>query len=601
MQVSKEFAAVEGIEDAIDERVSLDDMHLHNNSYILDANNDVVSDIYSGENRIILAYDLIPDELIDLLIATEDRSFLDHPGFDATGIARALFVNLQSDGIEQGASTITQQVARNLYLSHDQTYDRKLTELLYAYEMEQTFDKEKILELYFNSIYFANGVYGIEAAAQYYFDKTTTDLSLAEGAFLLAIPNNPAYYNPLNQKERTLLRQERFIDNLYSEGGIDAGTALEAKNEVIELNTTSKVDEYPDYVAYVYDEFKELVGQSEGYSARINSAGPEERGRIQDILNERVNEILSDGVIIETALQPSVQETVVSTMNRQLEPKTYQGSFVLIDHQTNEIKAITGGMNYNKFDFHRGHKAFRQPGSAFKPLLVYGPLLDETRLRPRSVIDAGPIERNGYSPVNFGGTVYGKTSMMNALTHSYNTAAVRMLDMIGPDTGFQYVEQLGFSRLSSEDYRLPAALGGLTYGTSVLEMTRAYTVFQKEGVYRPARAIKQVTTVDGELLFEWADEARQVFTPDGARHMRSMLGNVVNEGTGSPMNVNGYSDVGGKTGTSNDFNDLWFIGSADQYTAGVWAGYDSPQSLENQSNAHLTLWEAVMNALAENH
>lgn len=601
MQVSKEFAAVEGIEDAIDERVSLDDMHLHNNSYILDANNDVVSDIYSGENRIILAYDLIPDELIDLLIATEDRSFLDHPGFDATGIARALFVNLQSDGIEQGASTITQQVARNLYLSHDQTYDRKLTELLYAYEMEQTFDKEKILELYFNSIYFANGVYGIEAAAQYYFDKTTTDLSLAEGAFLLAIPNNPAYYNPLNQKERTLLRQERFIDNLYSEGGIDADTALEAKNEVIELNTTSKVDEYPDYVAYVYDEFKELVGQSEGYSARINSAGPEERGRIQDILNERVNEILSDGVIIETALQPSVQETVVSTMNRQLEPKTYQGSFVLIDHQTNEIKAITGGMNYNKFDFHRGHKAFRQPGSAFKPLLVYGPLLDETRLRPRSVIDAGPIERNGYSPVNFGGTVYGKTSMMNALTHSYNTAAVRMLDMIGPDTGFQYVEQLGFSRLSSEDYRLPAALGGLTYGTSVLEMTRAYTVFQKEGVYRPARAIKQVTTVDGELLFEWADEARQVFTPDGARHMRSMLGNVVNEGTGSPMNVNGYSDVGGKTGTSNDFNDLWFIGSADQYTAGVWAGYDSPQSLENQSNAHLTLWEAVMNALAENH
>ncbi|WP_232318154.1 transglycosylase domain-containing protein [Salisediminibacterium beveridgei] len=600
MQVSKEFAAVEGIEEAIDERVSLDDMQLHNNSYILDANHEVVSDIYSGENRIILEYDDIPETLVDLLIATEDRTFRDHPGFDATGIARALMVNLQSDGIEQGASTITQQVARNLYLSHDQTYDRKLTELLYAYEMEQAFDKEEILELYFNSIYFANGVYGIEAAAQYYFNKSTADLSLAEGAFLLAIPNNPAYYNPLNSKERTLLRQERFINNLFDEGGIDEETAIQSKNETIELKTTRKVDDYPDYVSYVYDEFKELVGQSEGYSSRLNSASPEERDRIQEMLNDRVNNLLSDGIIIETALQPSVQETVVSTMNRQLTHNTYQGAFVLIDHQSNEIKAITGGQDYNKFDFHRGHKAFRQPGSAFKPLLVYGPLLDETRLRPSSVIDAGPFERDGYSPVNFGGAVYGKSSILNALTHSYNTAAVRMLDMIGVDKGFQFIEQLGFSRITPADYRLPASLGGLTYGTSVLEMTRAYTVFQRDGVYRPARAIKRVTTIDGEVLYEWADEAHQVFTPDGTRHMKSMLANIVNEGTARPLNLSGYSYVGGKTGTSNDFNDLWFIGSADHYTAGVWVGYDNPKSLESQSNAHLSIWEAVMNALAQN-
>ncbi|ADI00059.1 transglycosylase domain-containing protein [Salisediminibacterium selenitireducens] len=597
MQVSKEFTHIEHVASSLEERISLDDVRLHNNSYMLDANGDVISDVYAAENRILIAFEAIPETLINLLLATEDRNYFDHPGFDVTGISRALFVNLQSDGIEQGGSTITQQVARNLYLTHDQTYDRKITELLYAYQMEQEFDKEDILTLYFNTIYFANGVYGIEAASRYYFDKTAEELSIAEGAFLLAIPNNPSYYNPLQYKERTETRQKRFISNLHTEGHIDEATANAAMEESVTLVPSQKTDEFPDYVTYVYDELKELIAYAEGFNRRIRSAGQEERARIQEQLNSRVDDLLREGAVIETALDPELQRSVVTSMNNRLRGRGYQGAFALINHHTKELKAITGGYNYSKFDFHRGHRAYRQPGSAFKPLLVYGPLLEETRLTPSSVIDAGPIERNGYSPINFAGAVYGNDSVRNAFMKSYNTAAVRMLDMIGVETGFEYVEQLGFSELVPEDCRLPSALGGLTRGTNVLEMTRAFSVFQTDGAYTPARAIRSVTSVDGELLYEWDDNARQVFSPDTARQMRSLMESVVTDGTANRLQYNLGNYVGGKTGTSNDFHDLWFVGSTDTYTAGVWAGYDSPASLEATPSVHLDLWGYVMRNL----
>lgn len=600
METARELSSVRSLHDVLDEAVEFEEIDLSSNSKIVDRNGNVVSDVYAAENRIYLSYEEIPSKVREAFIAIEDQSFFDHPGFDLTGIARAFLVNVQSQAIEQGGSTITQQLARNLYLSHSQSYERKLTELLYAYHLERLLSKEEILELYMNTVYFANGVYGIEAAAEYYLGSSAAELTLAQTAYLTSIPNNPTHYNPLENPDAADERKKWVLEKMHEMNYADNESYENALEEEISLHTFEKADEFPDYVTYVFHELQELISAEEGFDTKLRAASDsEERSRIRERLQTRTDEVLASGITIETALDPDIQNHAVSALQDRLAPSDIQGAVSIIDHEDAEIVAVTGGTDYRKFDFHRGFQAYRQPGSAIKPLLVYAPLLEEFNMSSSSIIDASPIKRGDYEPENFGGAVYGKVSIEEALKNSYNTAAVRTLDLIGIDEGFGYFNQFDFNGLQTADYSLPAALGGLHSGVTVHEITQAYTAFATGGVYKSPKAIQKVTDTDGNIMYEWPTVNKEVWNPKTVENMRDMMSSVVSDGTGSGASFNTDSYLGGKTGTTNEFHDLWFVGSTDSYTAGLWLGNDTPASLyrESSQNLHTTLWRDVMQGI----
>ncbi|MFA9557572.1 transglycosylase domain-containing protein [Evansella sp. AB-rgal1] len=595
----EEWHAAKSLPLVLDESINLTDFTIAKNSVIVDSNNNKLSDIYSSENRIYLPYEEIPKTVVDALLAAEDQQFFSHKGFDIKGIARALLVNIQSDSLEQGGSTVTQQLVRNLFLTHDKSYERKISELLYAYQMEQQMTKEQIIELYVNVIYFKNGVYGMEAASRFYFNKKADDLTVAEVAFLSAIPNNPERFNPLKNKENTHARKEWILLKMFETHVINEETYIAALDEEISLNLYKKVDLYPDYVTYVYHELRQLVGEKEGYFQRMDMESNEEKRMLLQIeLEMAVAELLQDGVTIETAFIPHIQQEVSKAIDTNLSNSKLQVGTTVIDHTQNEIVAISGGVNYEKFGFHRAYQSFRQPGSAIKPLLVYAPYIEETGSNAKTTIDASSFVKNGYQPQNYGRASYGRVSMEAAFKHSYNTAAVRVLDTMGVTTAFEYFSQLGFERVSMNDMILPAALGGIENGVSVLEMTRAYSTFATGGVYESPKAIRRVVGNDGRVLYAWDSDGVQVLSEETTLEIRKMMNKVVTEGTGRNAHFSTSGYIGGKTGTTNNYHDLWFVGSTDRYTSGIWLGYDTPSSMNNvNQRLHLTIWRAYMSQI----
>lgn len=594
--VTNEFKQVQTIDALLDDKITTDDFTLNINSYMYDFNGHLISEIYSNENRIYLPFSSIPTHAVNAVIATEDQHFFSHKGFDMNGIVRALLVNAENQAIEQGGSTITQQLVKQIYLSNERTYNRKLTEVLYAYKIEQLFSKEKILEYYLNTIYFQNGVYGIEAASKFYFSRPSKELSVAEIAFLSAIPNNPTFYNPFVYPDNTNKRKDWVLAKMLELNFISENQYLAAKEEKIEVKRKNKIDLFPDYVTYIHYELEQLIGEKEGFNEKIKTASTnEEKAYFIDERQKRTKELIASGIHIYTALDPQMQEKVSEVVERHLSNQEIQASAVMIDHDSKNIVAISGGRGYQKFEFHRGYQAFRQPGSSIKPLLVYGPYLSETNGSIYSTISGAPFCKNGYCPQNYGGSTYGNVKLETALKKSYNTAAVRMLDQIGIKTAFSYFHKLGFSKIDEGDERLPAALGGLTYGVSPLEMTNAYTVFANEGTFQKARGIKKVLDQNGEVLFEWDDEPKTVWNKDTNTKMRSLLKKVITEGTARKALFQAEY-IGGKTGTTNDFHDLWFIGLNQKYTTGVWIGYDQPKSLNHYStqSPHLLIWRDIM-------
>lgn len=593
---SGELNKVQSIDDVLERNVTPEDFIFKNNSYIYDANQNIVSEIYNTENRVVLPYQDIPPYFIQAMISTEDQHFYNHKGFDMNGIARAFLTNAEKQSIEQGGSTLTQQLVKNIYLSNERTYNRKLSELLYAYQLEQLFSKEKILELYLNKIYFQNGVYGIEAASHFYFSKSANKLSLSEVAFISAIPNNPTYYNPLINIENTNRRKEWILQKMNEMAFISEEQYSDAIKAPINLNVSKKVDRYPDYVTYIHYEFEQLVGEVEGFNDRIKQASTEEeKSKLMKTRRERTLSILSTGVHIYTALDTKKQTEILNTVNKRLPEKDIQASVVMIDHNRNQVVAISGGKNFNKFDFHRGFQAYRQPGSSIKPLLVFGPYISESRVGVSSPVNGQNFCVDNYCPQNYGGAKIGNVTLETALKHSYNTTAVRLMSKTGIDTSFLYLNQFDFQMIVEEDYRLPAALGGLTHGVSPLELTSAYTVFANNGEYTSPKAIVKVTDRNGNVLYEWKNEKKRVWDKETNNKMRTLLSKVVTEGTARKANISS-AYVGGKTGTTNSYHDLWFVGLNETYTTGVWIGKDKPSSLANINNRspHLLIWRDLM-------
>ncbi|KOY82072.1 penicillin-binding protein [Lysinibacillus macroides] len=521
----------------------------------------------------------IPKIAQEIFIASEDVDFYEHVGFDLSAIIRAVVANSNTNTASQGGSTITQQLVRMRYLSEEKTYERKLTELFYAYELEKEFDKEAILTMYLNEAYFSNQVYGIGGAATYYFQKPLQELSIAEIAFIAAIPNNPSLYNPLKNFDQTKARQERLLDTLAANSFITKEAAQAYKTETITLTIKDKIQNYPMYSTYVLQELKWLIAEKEGYTDRLNHTDNEEdKKKIKTQLDNRLQTLFQNGLIIHTALDPVKQMHDENNMTAILGTGQLQAAGAVIDNQSREVVSLYAGKNYEKFDYHRAFQGTRQPGSAFKPLAVYAPFFETTTHTPDSIVNGGNYCIGSFCPQNYGGYVYGNVSIRTAFRHSYNTSALRLFQTVGVDTAFHYLDRFHFRSIVDADRNYAASLGGLTYGVTALELADAYTSFI-DGSYGLAHSIRKVTTLEGTTLYSWDTEREQIWSSQTVKYMRELLTDVVANGTGQGV-YSPSSYIGAKTGTTNDYRDYWLAGLNDRYTAAVWLGYDKPQSMQ---------------------
>lgn len=578
----------------LDHLIDKETFQIPTNSFVYAADNDILAEWHNDQNRLYTKQTKTPEIVKQAFLSTEDQQFFEHKGLDASAVLRAVLANANAGSIEEGASTITQQLARNLFLHHGQTYERKIAEVLYAVELENEFSKAEILEMYINTIYFNRGIYGFETASQSYFSKSSSELNLGETAFLAAIPANPTYYDPVDNKENTIERQGWILQKLLDMEHIsedEYAQALDVSITVTEPQTRASVS--PDYEELVKNEFRELVAEKEGYFQKAEAAAENDKEAVSEELDQRVEELIDSGIHIYTHFDSDFQDAQDKAAGSVLQDETTEAASVTIDHVNHKIIAAVGGRDYQSGEFHRAFQAYRQPGSTIKPLLVYAPYIDTFEASSTTKIDTKDICINEYC-VSQAGTTQ-PVSLKQALAASYNTSAVRLFEQTGISESFSYLESFSFANVTSADQTPASSLGGFRQGVSPLELTNAYTAFSNQGAYIPARAISSVQDEDGRILYEWKDKTKQVWSEQTNQEMRILLKEVMVTGTGTEARINAES-YGGKTGTTNEEKDLWFAGYNERYTTAVWIGKDQPASLsaiEGEKPA-LVWWKQVM-------
>lgn len=593
-QIWKEIDTAHAYEKQIQQQVHLPEIASQLPVTMLDRNGNIFSEEYVEWRQPVKLED-VPDIIKQIYLLSEDKEFFNHIGFNLSAITRAIVVNSSQQSSEQGGSTITQQLVRMRYLTEEKTYERKLTELFYSYHLEQMYDKDAILEMYLNEIFFSNQVYGIGAAATYYFQKPLAELSIAQMAFIAAIPNNPSLYDPLQHFENTKARQERLLDILAENNVITTEEATTYKAEKITLSVKEKIQQQPAYSTYVLNELKALIANNEGLEEKLHTSNAEENAQAEEQIDSKIQQLLKSGVIIHTALDPTKQHEDEQKIDSILGSGDLQASAVVIDNKTREIVSLYAGKDYKKYDFHRAFQAVRQPGSAFKPLIVYAPLFETTDYTPKSIVSGGHYCIGNFCPQNYGGGVYGNVSISTAFRYSYNTSALRLFNTIGLETGFRYIDRFHFESIVPEDKTFAAGLGGLTYGVTTAEMADAYSSFI-DGTYERVHSIRKITDLNGNELYGWKADRETVWSPQTVNYIHSLLHDVVTSGTGRGITSNS-SYIGVKTGTTNDYKDFWLAGLTNEYTTAVWIGYDVPKSMQSMQNdkVHFKIFNTIMN------
>ncbi len=535
---------------------------------VYDKNGDLASQLSTTTIEPI-TFDQMPPLLVNAIVATEDRRFYEHSGVDFRSIARALWRDIRSMEYAEGGSTITQQLAKNMFLPTDKTIKRKLSEAAYAFKIELSYSKDEILAMYVNHIYYGAGQYGVQRAARTYFDKDTKDLNLAESALLAGLPKAPSRYNPLRNLEAATERRNIVLRLMNAQQYITDAVFKEAEASVVTL--TEQIQEtnspYPDFMDTVLKEAAELYGFSEG-------------------------QVLSLGLSIYTTLDPIVQQAAEAVYaDNQYFPESepdqlIQSGVVILDQHNGEIRGIVGHReNGVQRGFNYATQLIRQPGSALKPLAVYGPAL-EKGYTPESMLSDAALNINGYEPRNYDLQTRGEVTLKQAITKSYNIPAVWLLNEIGIDAGIDYIKRSGIE-LTKEDRRLGIALGGMSQGTSPLRMAQAFSTFANLGEMHTAHTITRIVSSTKQTLIEVKSQPVKVTTPTVAYTMTTLLTNVVSEGTGRGAALD--RPTAGKTGTTqlpdtSEFagiatdgsvaKDAWFIGYTPELTAAVWMGYD---------------------------
>lgn len=552
-------------------------------SHIYDVHGNEIANIHATENRVPVKLESIPKNLQNAFIAVEDARFYEHAGVDPRGILRALWTNIMDRDVAEGGSTITQQLAKNAYLTQERTLKRKIQEAFLALQIERQFTKKEILELYLNQIYFGQGAYGVEAAAQTYFGKDVKDLDLNEAALIAGIPKSPNYYSPFNNLEAAQARKATVLSQMEKYNYIDHKTAEKTKKEKIRLinpKESAQTHEASYFIEYITQMMIDRYGADAVYK---------------------------DGLKIYTTIDMDMQRAAENAMsllptfetdNNGLEQP--QGALVAIEPATGEIRAMVGGRGTDHFN--RATMAERQPGSAFKPFVFIAAL--ESNYSPSTVIEDSPITIGDWSPENYNRNFNGKVSLRTVAEYSLNVPTVKIAQKVGMDKIIFYAQEMGITTFVLEgaknDRNLASALGGLTRGVTPLELTSAFSTFPNGGIHVEATAILKVLDRRGKILEEASPKTRRVVEERNANQLNDILQGVVAHGTGTGANIG--RPVAGKTGTTSDYLDAWFVGYTPNLVASVWIGCDDNSDLGGMTGGTLpaTIWQNFMLKATEN-
>ncbi len=596
--------------DAITAGITEDYFRSTETSIIYDINGNEITTISGMKELYYVEDDEIPEVLKKAFVAVEDQDFYSHNGIDFSAIIRAYIANMRNEKIVEGASTITQQLAKNVFLTNDVTWERKITEMFIAVNLEKQFSKSEILEFYINNIYYGNGYYGIQAAAEGYFSKDISELSTSQLVFLAGIPKNPSRFDPVTKLETAIERRDFILKQLYANGslsGLEYYAALE-EEIVLETNDQSRYNYVETFVFYCA---ARSLMEANGFVFQYEFEDEETKENYQELYDQEYARyqtyLFTGGYRIYTSIDMEKQELLQEVLNDKLDMftstneegiYTLQGAATCIDNSSGFVVAIVGGreQEYDGYTLNRAYQSYRQPGSAIKPVLVYAPYLALGHMPDELVMDE-PVSGG---PSNVNDQYYGEITITQALAMSSNIVAWKLMNEMTPQYAMNYLHAMNFKNIDMDDDNVETSVGGFTYGVTTLEMAAAYTALENDGVYREPTCVMKITNAKNETIIDNYETEKAVYDVQTARMVTKMMEYGVNKG----ILVNAKLDnaiVAAKSGTTNDFKDGWLCGYSRYYTTAVWVGCDMPQTVEGLSGGSypLNIWKEYMYQIHE--
>jgi penicillin-binding protein 1A len=565
---------------------SLEDFRPDAVSRIFSADKVLLAELFV-EKREPVPLKVIPFYLKAGLVATEDRKFFKHSGVDLQGIARAIIKDIWAGEFVEGASTITQQLAKTLFLTSRKSLVRKIKEAIMAFQLERRYTKDEILELYLNQVYFGSGAYGVQSAAKIFFGKSVQDLTLAECALMAGLPKSPSRYSPLVDKALALERRNVVLKQMRDTGIIDDAAYRQAINEELQIKTSKLRSAHaPYFVDYVKKFLEETIGSDELYRGGLS---------VYTTLDVELQKTA------EEAVKNGLSNLEMRMKNKNLKNPDPQAALVALDLRNGEILAMVGGRGFSNSPYNRATSAQRQPGSAFKPI-IYAYAIEKGLSQNTMILDApiafkGAKNGNDWRPENFSQTYKGEMTLRRALAVSQNVPTVRLMEMLGPYSVARFAHSLGIE--SPLEPNLSLALG--TSEVTLIDLTSAFGVFANRGEKVQPFGVMEVLDNHGRVVWRMKPQKRLVMSRSGAAVITNMLEAVILEGTGKKaLTLRG--PLAGKTGTTNNYNDALFVGFSPAIVAGVWVGNDSGGSLgekETGAKAALPIWIEFMTAALE--
>ncbi len=544
-------------------------------SKLYDVNGELIAQLFV-EQRTLVPIDKVPENLQRALLAVEDEKFYSHWGIDPLGIMRATLVNLVHARVEQGASTITQQLARNLFLTQERTISRKIKEAMLALKIEYRYTKKEILEMYLNQVYFGSGAYGVEAASRTYFGKHVEELSLPECALMAGLVRSPNKTSPFNNMEKAKARRDMILERMIKRKIVTKEAGTLAKASPIELHTT-ETRNAPYFVEHIRRTIEETYGSNTIYKGGLSVYTSLDL-RLQD----KAQKAAAKG--IEDAETRIAREMGIPAENISSDPNfkknvPLQIAMVCMEPKTGYVRAMIGGRDFKESEFNRATQAFRQPGSAFKPF-IYTAAIDNG-FTPADIITDSPIvitDRDGteWKPENYEKKFFGPTTLRKGLYTSRNVVTLKLLTKVGTSAAASYAQKMGIRSKIKKNL-------SLAFGTSevnLLELVSAYCVFPNMGVRVEPVSILYIKDSAGKIIEENTPKLQEVLKPEAAYVMVSMMEDVINKGTARAIRDAGVNfPCAGKTGTTDNYSDVWFVGYTSGLSCGIWVGFDDHRSL----------------------
>lgn len=581
-----------------------DTFRLAQTSYIYSDDGTQLAALAESEDATYLSYEDIPADVVNAFVSVEDRTFWNNSGVDYKGILRVCVNYVKTKGqVAEGASTITQQLARGTFLSNEKTLSRKIKEIFIARQLTKKYTKEQIMEFYCNSCCFANGIYGVEDASQKYFGRSVSDLSLSETAYICAIPNRPEYYNPLKNSENAISRRNKILQDMYECDYItkDAGDAALAENITV-AEVSDEEDTFYNYEAtYAINCAIRYLMKQDGFEFKSHFEDDADydtyNAYYDEMYKQAKHKLYTGGYKVTTTMNLKAQKNLQKIFDKELAFNTkvdestgiyqFQGAMTVIDNETGKVVAMIGGRSQDElqqtYSLNRGFQSFKQPGSSIKPLVIYTPALEEGYDANSTLTEIDVTAAKKSTSEKISKMSGQKMSLRYAVEDSKNGCAYSLYNIITPKVGLSYIENMNFSKIVQQDYTLSSGLGGLHHGTNTVEMANAYSTLENHGEYRQADCISSILDASGNEIYE-EPESKTVYTRSASDQMTDILEGVLNSsaGTAKGLKWSSASDVAAaaKTGTTNDNNVAWFCGYTPYYTISVWVGYDYPKSVK---------------------